>query len=456
MTEMLQLAGVPSIAALEAEHALRDLVAFVPHLSPKYMKPTHLAPLLRKFELAVEGIPQRVCCSAPPRHAKTESVLHLPAFALRRKPELTLSYSTYADRLSRSKSRKARALAVKAGVRLESSALNEWRTPEGGGLLAGGVGGPLTGHGVNILIVDDPIKNRVEAESGVSRAKLLDWWNDVAATRIEPGGSAFVFMTRWHPDDLIGELLAEKGFEYINLPALDDEGAPLWPERWDKAALEKRREDVGEFTWSSLYQGRPRARGENVFGDCHVWKELPIVYRAAGGVDSAYSMKKTADNSSWVKMVRHGKYFYVTGGWRGRTPAPHFKKRLHLVHKDEPTMTWRWYVASSEMGAAELFADGDDGVPLVGELAKQDKFIRAQRYAAAWNSGRVLVPAKAGPWLDEFLAEHASFTGVNDKRDDFIDAAVAAFDELDGESDTKIKTKPRKLPGREYLRDMDL
>jgi phage terminase large subunit-like protein len=67
----------------------------------------------------------------------------------------------------------------------------------------------------------------------------------------------------------------------------------------------------------------------------------------------------------------------------------------------------------------------------------------------------VLVP-KHAPWLNDFLAEHAAFTGVNDKRDDFIDAAVAAFDELDNESDAKIGTKPRKLPGKEYLRDMDL
>ena len=441
---------------LEAELRLRDLVKFIPHLSPRYMEPTHLAPLLRRFEMAVEGIPQRVCCSAPPRHAKTESVLHLPAFALRRKPELTLSYSTYADRLSRSKSRKARAIAVKAGVVLESTALNEWRTPEGGGLLAGGVGGPLTGHGVNILIVDDPIKNRVEAESAVYRERLLDWWNDVAATRIEPGGSAFVFMTRWHPDDLIGELLAEKGFENINLPAISADGQALWPERWNLEALAKRREDVGEFTWASLYQGQPRARGERVFGDAHVWNELPAVYQAAGGIDCAYSEKKTADFSAYVKIVKAGNLFYVTEAKRLREPAPQFKKRLWLVHCDEETMTWRWYVATSELGAAEFFDDGEHAVPVRGEVAKADKFIRAMRYAAAWNSGRVLVP-KSAPWLTDFLAEHAGFTGVRDKRDDFIDAAVAAFDELDTPGgDVKIKTKPRKLPTHEYLRDIEL
>ncbi|HEY1086329.1 MAG TPA: hypothetical protein VGE37_01495, partial [Archangium sp.] len=71
----VDLSALPAAEELEAELELRDLVRFIPKLSPKFMEPKHLAPLLRRFELAVDGIPQRVCCSAPPRFAKTESVL---------------------------------------------------------------------------------------------------------------------------------------------------------------------------------------------------------------------------------------------------------------------------------------------------------------------------------------------------------------------------------------------
>lgn len=446
MKDVVTLEGLPPLEELEAERELRDLVRYVPHLSPRYMAPTHLAPLLRRFELAVEGVPQRVCCSAPPRHAKTESVLHVPAFALRQKPELTLSYSTYADRLSRSKSRKARRLVHAEGI-VTTGSVNEWRTEEGGGLLAGGVGGPLTGHGVNIGIVDDPVKNRAEAESEVRRAGLVDWMNDVLLTRIEPGGSVFVFMTRWHPDDLIGTLVDDKGFEYLNLPAINDDGAALWPERWPLSELRAREEDVGAYTWASLYQGQPRPRGSRVFNDVHNYSELPIVFRVAGGVDSAYSEKKTADFSAYVEMRRHGEYYYVTDARRVREPMPQFKARLRVVHERNPSMRWRWYVATSELGAASLFAEGDNGVPVRGEVAKADKFIRAQRYAAAWNAGKVLLPERA-PWLEDFVTEHASFTGVRDRRDDFIDAAVAAFDELsfDGVSTGPDVRTPTHVP----------
>ena len=428
---------------LLAELELRDLVRFVPRLSPRYMAPTHLTPLLRRFELAVDGIPQRVCCSAPPRHAKTESVLHVPAYALRRRPELTLSYSTYADRLSRSKSRKARRLVHATGI-VTTGSVNEWRTPEGGGLLAGGVGGPLTGHGVDIGIVDDPVKNRAEAESEVKRAALLDWMRDVLMTRIEPGGSIFVFMTRWHPDDLIGTLVDE-GFEYVNLPAVSPEGLPLWPERWSLEAMRAREAEVGAYTWASLYQGQPRPRGARVFNDVHHYESLPTTYRVAGGVDSAYAQTKTADYSAYVEMRRQGEYFYVTDACRVREPMPHFKARLRVVHERHSSMRWRWYVATSELGAAALFAEGDNGVPVIGEVAKADKFIRAQRYAAAWNAGKVLLPAKAS-WLDDFVTEHAGFTGVNDKRDDLVDAAVAAFDELNTGGSTPSLGEPTRAP----------
>lgn len=412
------------------------------------MRPTHLEPLLRRFELAVEGVPQRVCCSAPPRNGKTESVLHVPAFALRRKPGLTLSYSTYADRLSRSKSRKARRLVHSSDIETTGS-VNEWRTAEGGGLLAGGVGGPLTGHGVDIAIVDDPIKNRAEAESEVKRSGLVDWMRDVLMTRIEPGGSIFVFMTRWHPSDLIGTLVDE-GFDYINLPAISDVGEPLWPQRWPLHELRRLEEEVGAYTWASLYQGQPRPRGSRVFNDVHNYSELPVVFRTAGGVDSAYSEKKTSDFSAFVEMKRAGDKYYVTDAKRVREPMPMFKARLRVVHERNTSMRWRWYVATSELGAASLFAEGDNGVPVHGEVAKADKFIRAQRYAAAWNAGKILLPEKAH-WLEDFVTEHASFTGVRDRRDDLVDAAVAAFDELsadDTSTGSTVRTPTREAPLR--------
>lgn len=416
---------VPSIEEIDEELRLRRLVAFVPALSPRYMAPSHLAPLLRRFELAVDGVPQRVCCSAPPRHAKTESVLHVPAFGLRRRPEMTFSYSTYADPLSRSKSRKARRLVEELGIETIGS-VHEWRTSDGGGFLAGGVGGPLTGHGVDVAIVDDPFKNRVQAESQAYRSMLSDWTRDVLMTRIEPGGSIFIFMTRWHPDDLIGELVGE-GFEYINLPALGPDDTPLWPERWGLEALNARKEEVGDYTWSSLYQGNPRSRGGRVFGDVHMYVNEPLTFRSAVGLDVAYSAKTSADFTVAVRMLRAGDTYFVVDVQRWQLQPSATSPKLKAWADKWPADTWRWYASGTEAGGAAFLRQS---IPRLQALPPQgDKFVRALTYAAAWNAGKVLLPERA-PWLDDFVGEHAGFTGINDKHDDIVDAAVAAFDAL--------------------------
>lgn len=444
--EYLELTGLPSAEEVEAELRLRSLVDFIPAMSPRYMPPRHLAPLLKRFELAVEGVPQRVCCSAPPRHAKTESVLHVPAFALRRRPELVFGYTTYGASLSHSKSKKARALVQAAGVTLERDATHEWRTPEGGGMLAGGVGGPLTGHGLDILIVDDPTKNRLEAESATYRERLVDWFRDVATTRVEPNGSRFVFATRWTPEDLIGQLVDNEGWDYINLPALSEDGTPLWPERWSAEELQAKRRDVGEYTWASLYQGQPRPRGGRVFNDVHTYSALPTVYTKALGIDVAYSAKTSADRSVAVVMMRGPKHWYLVDVVVEQVPPAVFKRRLAVLHRTHRNAPVHWYAAGTELGAAAFLREAPDAVPVTVTTARADKFTRAIGYAAAWNRGEVLVPEEA-PWLSRVVAEHASFTGVDGGADDIIDACVAAFDALPAEAE-EVKTRVPRVAAR--------
>ena len=114
----------------------------------------------------------------------------------------THAYTTYGADLSYSKSRVARRYAIEDGVTLDQSSqsVKEWRTTGGGGLLATGAGGPLTGQGITgVGVVDDPYKNRQDAESALMRDRIDDWFRSVFYTRLEPGSSAIVIHTRWHP-----------------------------------------------------------------------------------------------------------------------------------------------------------------------------------------------------------------------------------------------------------------
>ena len=106
---------------------------------------------------------------------------------------------------------------------------SEWETAVGGGLRAVGVGSGVTGFGANLIVIDDPVKSRAEAESQKMREKVWHWFNDDIYTRLEPNGSIVLIQTRWHEDDLAGRLLREpvpeggEKWEVVNLPALAEE-----------------------------------------------------------------------------------------------------------------------------------------------------------------------------------------------------------------------------------------
>ena len=171
------------------------------------------------------------------------------------------------------------------------SAADDWDL-EGfdGGMLTAGVGGPLTGKGLDLLIVDDSLKNAEEALSPTIRESQWDWYQSTASTRIEPGGLTIFIQTRWHEDDLPGRVhrASEMGegepVLRLRMPAIaeeDDwlgrkEGEALWPERWPIEELRKRELSLDRYWWSALYQQAPGRHGssewpDEYFGE-HIWE----------------------------------------------------------------------------------------------------------------------------------------------------------------------------------------
>lgn len=434
------------------------LVDFVPRVSPTYAAPHHLAPLIAELERA-EREPVRCLVSVPPRHAKTETFLHAIAWWLRRNPRVMCGYTSYATNIALSKSNLAREYSRRAGVDLDrsQSAKAEWKTSAGGGLLATGAGGPLTGFGVDRLIIDDPHKNRREAESATLRTHVHEWATSTAFTRLEPGGSVFVVHTRWHPDDLIGRLAKNDAvpWKVINLQAIDDNGTALWPGRWSVDALQRRRAEVGEYDWASLYQGEPRPRGGAVFGDAHLYRNadlgddesigvrglprLPTRLRKTIGVDFAYTARTSSDTSVAVVLGRDMDArlptFYVLEVLREQVPPESFARSLAALSARHAGAPIHAYISGTEIGNVRLMKSVAD-VTIHAKPAVADKFVRAQPTAATHNAGRILIPANGGPKIDKFASVLAGFTGLNDKEDDDVDALVSAHDAgLRGTSD---------------------
>jgi predicted phage terminase large subunit-like protein len=410
------------------ERLRRGLLDFIPDTSQTFERPEHLSALAAQIERAAVE-PVRYWFTVPPRHGKSETLLHSVPWRLQRDPACRILYATHTATFAATQSKRAKRLCRAVGIEPADgdNRADEWHTEAGGGLCARGAGGEVTGRGFDLVIVDDPVKSRAVAESGVQRDAIWDWLTSDILSRLEPHGSAIVVHTRWHPDDPIGRFERERwpGLCLRAIAEGDDErelGAALWPSRWPAERLAVTRGEVGEYAWASLYQGRPRPRGGAIFGEPHYYDQLPASgYRVAYGVDLAYSARTSADASVCIRLLQVGDTYYVAEVQRKQVDAPAFALTLKSMQSmlAGPML---WHASGTELGSAQFIQR------LVPQLrtkpASADKFIRAQAVAAAWNQGKVLVPP-AAPWLDAFIAEVCNFTGVNDSQDDQVDALAS-------------------------------
>lgn len=401
----------------------------------------HLAPLAEVLERAPEG-GLRVVVSVPPRSGKTELFMTAFVWWLLQRPWLQFMYLTYGGRLAASKSGKARQLAQQAGVQLNESsrAKNEWLTAEGGAVRASGIDQSVTGEGADVIIIDDPHKNRLEAESAAKRENVWDLITGTAETRLTPNGSMIICQQRWHEDDAAGRALKSGEFTEINLQAIRPDGQPLVP-WWPLETLMRKRRLIGEYNWASQYEGKPKPRGGRLFYDVVLCDELPpVLGPVAIGVDLAHTARTKSDWSVAVAMM-----LSLVDGLIYVLDVRRRQCRLTDVIRDEEIVDFGFCRDIAELqsaypGARTVMHIGgkeDVVLELMGALkespvhieaipASTDKWLRHQGYGAAWNRGEVVVPRGEG-WANPFVTEHTGFSGDRGDRDDQIDAAGSAY-----------------------------
>lgn len=426
---------------------------FVPLVSPQLDRPTHLEPYVKLLERAFSGEPVRAVVAAPPQHGKTTVAQHAFVWALLRNARSRHAYVTFQQTRSGEVARETAQLALAAG--LDSIGNRKFlRSPSGGSVLWTSIDGGITGYPVDgLCLVDDPFADENEARSRIIRDRKDSVLRSAILPRLHRYASCLVMATRWHPDDMSGRLVAE-GWEYIRIPAIADEdddplgrafGEALCPDRFPLDVLERRRKDIGEYTWAALYQGRPRPKGGTVFRDPAYYDELPTRgYRVAFGVDLAYTAKTHSDYSVLLELWREGDRYYLTDVRRAQVDAPSFTLTLKARSVQRPGVRMRWDASGTEAGSASFIKKA--GVPLDVYQARGKPFERCQEVAAAWNDGRILVPGEGidAPWLPEFLDELLNFTGVNDPHDDQAVALASAFAML--QRGSRVFSRRKDLP----------
>ena len=403
----------------------------------------------------LSGRPLRLIVSLPPRHGKSELLSHwTPVWFLANWPHKRVGLASYAAEPAEQWGRLARDSVIEnesgLGIRVRDdlSKVGRWQLTTGGGMMTVGVGGPFTGYGFDLLIIDDPVKNREEANSPTQRQHLWDWWRSTARTRLEPGGSIIVVTTRWHEDDLIGRLLGDEyteeqaagdRWEHIRLPALAEEDdpvgrpldAPLWPERYDASALAALRVSVGPQEWPGLFQQRPSHEGGSIFRDD--WWLLGDVPEPGDGPvfqfwDTAFKTGQQNDYSVCCTMTTTPNGYAVLDVWRDRVEYPDLLRAMQAQAEDHnPSAIFVEDAASGQSVVQSLRRE--TRLPVLPVKPIGDKVLRANRVTGTVEAKKITLPRTA-PWLQAFREELAAFP--NGVHDDQVDAFVGCLTQFMG------------------------
>lgn len=264
---------------LARKHLLPFVIRNVPGYEAGWVHKDICLRLERFYQDVIDRKSPRLMLCMPPRHGKSElASRNFPAWVLGKSPWMEVIATSYASGLANDFSRKVREIVrsdsyhdvfPECKLHPDSQSVESWKTTENGAYQAAGVGGPITGKGAHILIIDDPVKNAEDAESENDREAKKAWYQTTAYTRLAPGGGVLIIMTRWHDDDLGGWLLSEadrggEKWELVKYPAIATEPEPyrpvgeaLHPDRYDIKALGRIKRAVGPRTWEALYQQNP-------------------------------------------------------------------------------------------------------------------------------------------------------------------------------------------------------
>lgn len=453
---------------LKRRRAREKVLPFCTYTKPDYQVGFHHRLLCHHIDRWVNGEIKRLAVFMPPRHGKSEiTSRRLPAYILGKHPTQHIIFNSYAadlaERMSRDVQRIIRGkqfanLFPGIGIGGTKRTGEKWQSKDelfevvdhGGSYRAAGVGGGITGMGFHWGIIDDPIKNKEEAESPTIREKVWQWYTNDFWTRQMPNARILLIQTRWHVDDLAGRLIkqmeddpdADK-WEIVNLEAVkscrattgDDrkEGETLWPERYPATFMKAARATLGPSDFAALYQGNPVQDGGNHFKrwwfDSTGWQWLSVqrhhdmfeVTRLGGEkerynvhqcqlftiVDPAASEKQESDFTAiGTFAITPRNDLLVLDMVRERLDIDRIVPRiLEVAVRWRPG--WIGMEANGFQVALAREAKRTDGMPAIRELSHEGKgkLVRATPAIIKSEAKQVILPKPEEPWVKPLLDE---------------------------------------------------
>lgn len=422
-----------------------------------YERAAHHEMIAAKLEAVERGEIDRLMIAMPPRHGKSELVSkRFPAWCLGRNPNRQIIAASYNSDLANDFGRNVRNLVAepefsqvfpKVSLAPDSQAANRMNTNHGGTYVAAGVGTAVTGRGAHIAIIDDPFKDREEADSERRRNVVWDWYRSTLFTRLMPGGAIIVVNTRWHEDDLSGRLLEAESdqWDVLELPAIHPDRGALWPEWYPLPVLERIKATVGPREWSALYQQQPQPDEGTFFKRewFKNWKkgELPKLHYYG---TSDYAVTDSGGDYTVHNIwgVDPNGDVYRIEQWKGQTASDQWiERKLDMVDRYKPLC---WFGEGGVIQKAiepmlkRRMRERRSHCRLEWLPSVSDKPTRARSFQAMAATGRVFF--EPGADTSEFLVFPAG------KHDDEVDNASLIGRAIDQAHPAIIRPSEKKGP----------
>ena len=462
---------------LEAEQLKRPLaagklLAFVEYTYPRWASAEHHRRICAKLEAVERGEIKRLLIEAPPRHSKSElASRRFPAWYVGRHPDRQIITASYNDLLATDIGRDVRNIVrerayvnVFPGVELaeDSAAAGRWHTNHGGAYLATGVGGTMTGYGAHLAIIDDPIKNREEADSERTRDNIWHWYTSTLYTRLMPDGAIVLMMTRWHEDDLAARVQQSEDWDVLCLPAIsvvDGEERALWPEWYPLEKLHEARKVLPPRDWQALYQQEPRADvGTYIKREWFEqrYDKAPEAVNIYVVSDFAITEAKEGRDPDYTE---HGVFglgaddkLHVLDWWSGQTTTDVWvEELLRLIKKWKPLC---WFGEGGVVGKAiepimirmmrerRIYCRTERLSPI------HDKATRGRAFQGRAHAGHVLFPRTE--WAERVINQCVAFPGG--AHDDAFDVMAWMGLAIDQAHPAIAKVAPPKKKRHDYDR----
>lgn len=459
-----------TVEEIEREKARRKILPFTTMTMEEYEVNWHHKVICDALDRWAFGDSRRLILSAPPRYGKSELVSRrLPAYIFGRNPNARIISASYSSDLAQRNNRDVQRIMdtekyklIFPDTKLAYKRSKEIRNTDmfeivgyNGTYVGAGVGGSITGMGFDYGIIDDPIKNRHEANSVTLRKNLWEWFTSTFYTRQEKDAKILIMMTRWHESDLVGHLRflmendpeAEK-WEVLSFPTIaevDDEyrmaGEVLWPNKYDLQSVMETKRILGTYEFNALHQQRP-SPSEGGILNRKWWKYYREAPPRFDAVIQSWDMAFKDSNSS----------DYVVGGVWGKIGPDRYL--LDLIRErmtfTETLQAVRGLSNKWPEAKAKIVEDKANGTAVIDVLKREipgmiafnprgSKVERANAASPAVESGNVYLPINR-LWTQDFVDECAAFpNGANDDQVDMFSQAMLRFDKH-----KKIKTLSKR------------